>query len=86
MPDFEMIESMFLELLATSTSELSESERQEVRDFIDVGEYGLALETAADIFAEEKKTPSAAAISLMKELALAMSMNPESLLDRLHNP
>jgi hypothetical protein len=35
--------------------ELSEAERAEVQSFLDVGEYGLALETAADTYVEESK-------------------------------
>jgi transcription elongation GreA/GreB family factor len=83
MPNFELIESMFSKFLIASSSELSDSERAEIQEFVDVGEYGLALETAADIYAEEKKTLTADVALLMEKLALAMSMDPGSIFGRL---
>lgn len=76
----DVIESLFSELAIAAGSELSESERAEIQSFIDVGEYGVALETAVDIYAEEKKTPSAEVVTLIEKLALAMSMEPASIL------
>lgn len=78
----DVIELLFSELAIAAGSELSESERAEFQSFIDVGEYGVALETAVDIYAEEKKMPSAEVVTLIEKLALAMSMEPESVLGR----
>ncbi len=83
MSNFDLIESLLFNLLNASVGELSAAERAEVQAFIDVGEYGLALETTADIYAEEKKTPSTEVLSLIERLAIAMSMAPESVLARL---
>jgi dihydroxyacetone kinase DhaKLM complex PTS-EIIA-like component DhaM len=83
MSDFTLIETMFTNLLNASKGELTEAEMDEVQSFIDVGEYGLALETAADIYAEEEKIPSADVVSLIERLAIAMSMKPDLVLERL---
>ena len=83
MSDFALIETMFANLLNASKGMLTESEMGEVQSFIDVGEYGLALETAADIYAEEGKIPSTDVVSLIERLAIAMSMKPDLVLERL---
>lgn len=70
--DLAAIESSLTLLLSQLSSALSRSEAQEVRDFIDVGEYGLALETLVDIVAEEEKSISAEALRLIIELADSM--------------
>lgn len=83
MSNFEEIELLFSDLLAAASLVLSHSERAEVQKFIDVGEYGLALETAVDIYAEEKKMASAGVVALIEHLAEAMSIEPAPLLQRL---
>jgi len=70
--DLAAIESSLTLLLSLLSSALSGSEAQEVRDFIDVGEYGLALETLVDIVTEEEKSISAEALRLIIELADSM--------------
>jgi hypothetical protein len=45
MGEFDKIEMLFKQLLTASGSVLSEAELDEIRHFVDVGEYGLALET-----------------------------------------
>ncbi len=60
---------------------LSDTERAEVQRFIDVGEYGLALETAVAIYCEEKKTPTAEVVDLIKRSAEIMAMDPAPLLE-----
>lgn len=82
MPDFSEIESLF-GLLLNLGSTFSESERTEVREFIDVGEYGLALDTAVSIFEEEGKVASEDERLVLRRLAVAMSRAPELLLERL---
>ena len=82
MSNFDEIELLLSNLL-TSASELMDSERAEIQKFIDVGEYGLALETAVDIYAEEKKIASAEVVALVERLAEAMSIDSASLLQRL---
>lgn len=83
MSNFAIVESLFSDLLNASKGDLSDAECAEVRSFLDVGEYGLALETVVDIYAEEGKTPSAYAVSLIERLAIAMSMKLDAVLERL---
>jgi hypothetical protein len=83
MSNYDEIERLFSQLLAAVTPVLSESERSEVQRFIDVGEYGLALETAVEIFADERVLASTDMINLIKRLAVAMSMDPEVLVQQL---
>jgi hypothetical protein len=58
-------------------------ERNEILEFVDVGEYGGALWTAVGIYVEEKKIPSMNEIELINQLALAMLMDPSTMLDSL---
>lgn len=83
MSNFAEVEEMFSILLAACQTKLSESERGEVQSFIDVGEYGLALETIVDIFTEEGKLASEAVASLIRRLEQVMSMEADTLLQRL---
>lgn len=81
MADIAKIEALFSELLTAAGPILSQSKY--IREFIDVGEYGLALETAVDIFVEERKKPSSDVVSIIERLAQAMSMEPRFLTKRL---
>ena len=83
MPKFETVELMLMELLVAASSQLATSERAEIQRFIDVGEYGLALDTATLIYLEEGKIASAAVFSLVERLATAMSLETDLLLERL---
>ncbi|MFA5839039.1 MAG: MafI family immunity protein [Candidatus Margulisiibacteriota bacterium] len=53
--DFVKLEKDMLSLLDQIGDVFSASERKDVVDFIDHGEYGLALETLSDIFVEGNK-------------------------------
>lgn len=83
MSNFDEIESLLSQLLMAATPVLSDAERTEVQRFVDVGEYGLALETAAAIYSEQKKIATAEVVDLIERLAAAMSMDPFPLLERL---
>lgn len=83
MLNFAVVESLFSDFLIASKGDLSDSEREEVQSFLDVGEYGLALETAVDIYVEEKRIPLADVVSLFEMLATAMSMKSDLVLARL---
>jgi len=85
MSNFDEIESLLSLLLVASMPVLSDSERAEVQRFINVDEYGLALETAVDIYCEEKKVASDETVHLVERLAVMMSMNPGPLRDKLLN-
>ncbi|MCK9609472.1 MAG: MafI family immunity protein [Methylomonas sp.] len=81
--NFDEVELLLSKLLEAVTPVLSESECAEVQSFIDVGEYGLALETAVDIFVEEKKIASAGVVTLVSRLVDLMSLDSLQLLQRL---
>lgn len=83
MRDFSEIEALFSQLLLASTPVLSGSERAEVQHFLDVGEYGLSLETAVGIYSEEKNVAPTEVVDLIKRLAMAMNMDPALLLEKL---
>jgi hypothetical protein len=61
---------------------LSASRIKEVSDFVDVGEYGVALETAFFIIDEEKKPISIEARDLIDNIGRMMMMHPS----RDHGP
>lgn len=81
MSHFEQIESLFFELI--SISDLSESEILEVQSFVDVGEYGLALETLVDICLEENKRVSDNVLTQIEQLAVKMAIPPLPLITKL---
>lgn len=83
MSNFEEVELLLSKLLVASEEALSSSERAEIQRFIDVGEYGLALETAVDIYDEEAKSAPAEVVALVGRLAKAMAMDCVPLLKRL---
>ena len=83
MMDCVEIETLLIRLLTASTSALSDSERTEVQKFIDVGVYGLALETAVDIYTEEEKIATAEVAHLIERLAIVMDMDPRPLIEKL---
>ena len=82
---FEEIELLFHGLMESAKSELSESECTEIQEYIDVGEYGLALRTAVAIYAEENKVASIAVRDFIRRLASAMNIDVDQLLGRLPN-
>ena len=70
---FANVEEKLTRLLASLTS-FSETERDEVQKFVDVGEYGLAAETAYQIILEERKPVTDQAVAMLRELAAAMGI------------
>ena len=82
MTDFNRVERLFAEFFA-DTHLLTPSEQCEVQDFIDHGEYGLALDTLVAIVVEEGKAPTDLLCSTVAALSECMSRNPKPLLDRL---
>lgn len=83
MSDFELIESLFVRLIFLLAAVFSESEIFEVREFVDAGEYGLALDTVVDVFVQEKKIATTKIVSLIRDLAAAMELAPEDYVSQL---
>jgi hypothetical protein len=72
---FVDIERLFDAILASEVLTFSTQEKQEIRHFVDVGEYAVALETALFILEEEKKKPTPEDRRIMTELAKIMRMD-----------
>ena len=78
--DYQNIEKLLTQLLQSVAENFSETEEREVQEFIDAGEYGIALETFAGIVEEEKKVISEHVIVLVRQAAAAMQIR-ESVFD-----
>jgi hypothetical protein len=76
MPNFDEIELLLLQLLRVARPVFSDAGQTAVQRFIDVGEYGLALETVVAVYREEEKVMTGEAMALIENLALAMDMSP----------
>jgi hypothetical protein len=82
-PDFVELERRLRGLLDSLATQLTDSERQEVIDFIDVGEYGLALETLCAVLIEERKRIGVATLDELVRLDTAMKIDPSAITDEL---
>lgn len=81
--NYNEIENLLLDLLNLVARIFSKNEIQEVQDFIDVGEYGLALETFVDIICEEQKQTSKNTLDLIYKLARIMAIDETALKKKL---
>jgi hypothetical protein len=72
--DFAEIERRFTSILDRLGVLLSVAERREVEDFVDVGEYGVALETLSSLLVEERKVFSAETLCEITALAETMGI------------
>ena len=81
--DYRYIEELLLRLLGLLLEIFTDSEICEVRDFIDAGEYGLALETLVDIVIEENKLVSKESLALVCELADVMGLDKKVFEEKL---
>ena len=81
--NYEEIEELLNNLLVSIVELFSDSESEEVKEFLGAGEYGLALETLVDIIDEEKKMIPHSVFMLIKKTAVAMRLNEESFERRL---
>jgi hypothetical protein len=73
--DYQCIEESLLRVISLLSVVFTDSERNEVQEFIDVGEYGLALETLVDIVLEENKQIPGKVLMLVDELADVMKLD-----------
>jgi hypothetical protein len=71
---FASLEAGFGELLAALGPTFTPDQAAEVSEFLSVGEYGLALETAVGVLVEEQLRPSARALAAIEGLADRMGM------------
>ena len=75
--NYDAIERSFTDLLDSVSTDFSGEELREIRDFIDVTEYGLALQTFVDIVVDEQKHISSRAATICEELARLMDLTEE---------
>lgn len=72
---FQGVEGQLKEILVLLADCFDESEVSEVQDFIDAGEYGLALETLVDIIFEENKRVPNEILIISKKVAQKMGLD-----------
>jgi hypothetical protein len=71
MTDFSKLDALFDQVYDIAT-ELSADEKNEVREFVDHGEYGLAFSTLVAIYREESKSTSEHIFAIVEEIAKEM--------------
>jgi hypothetical protein len=81
--DFKNTERLLLKLLNSVDQVFNQQERAEVQEFINVGEFGLALDTLIDIIVEENKQISENSVKIIKEIAAIMLMDESLLQEKL---
>jgi hypothetical protein len=74
-PDFRLIEREIDLMLGSVKAEFTVEEEGEVRHFLDVGEYGLVLETFCDIAFERNKKLTGVKLGKIAELAQTMGLD-----------
>ncbi|MCA9474117.1 MAG: MafI family immunity protein [Nitrospira sp.] len=74
-PDYDSVEIELQAILSSLDGTLSVSERSEVSEYIDVGEYGLALRTLADVVVEERKHLTIHVLRRIESIARAMGIH-----------
>lgn len=75
--NYDSIERAFTDLLDSVSTDFSDEELKEIRDFLDVTEYGLALQTFVDIVVDEQKHIPHRAATICEELARLMEFTDE---------
>jgi lipoate-protein ligase A len=77
------VEKTLMKLMASVGERFSESEKVEVEEFIDAGEYGLALDVFMDIVEEESKKISLEEIEMAKKAAKEMGIDSGAVENKL---
>lgn len=81
--DYRYIEDLLLRLLALLLEIFTDSEKSEVQNFIDAGEYGQALDTLVDIVIKEDKQIPGESLVFICELADVMQLDKKVFQDKL---
>ncbi|MEW5978411.1 MAG: MafI family immunity protein [Acidobacteriota bacterium] len=76
MVDLAATETSLRGLLEALGTTLTDSERNEVMHFLDVGEYGVALETLCAIIEEEGKVIASETYLQIEAIGHRMAMDP----------
>jgi hypothetical protein len=80
---YDELETRLGSILLTLGPQLSPEESWEVNHFLDVGEYGLALQTLTDLLIEERKKIRRGTYNDIAEVAKRMGMEREIALEDL---
>jgi hypothetical protein len=75
---YRFLEDELRSLISSPGDWLSDTERQDVADFIDVAEYGLAYETLRDIVTQRNKTLSPEYHRRLVEVARRMGLSEDA--------
>jgi hypothetical protein len=78
------VASRIANLLGNLGDAIARSERAEVDRFLDVGEYGLALDTLSWILVEENKAIGQGVLREIDSLAEVMELREERFVQALH--
>ncbi len=81
--DYDLIDKLLVSLLNQLNSVFSDLEILEIREFIDVGEYGIAVETVTDIIREGQKKIAPEALSIIGELVDVMELDKDAFYEDL---
>ncbi len=80
---YDELEARLGSILLTLGSQFSFEESREVSHFLDVGEYGLALQTLTDLLIEERKKISIRTYNDVVRVAKRMGIEREIALEDL---
>lgn len=83
--EYQEVEEKFGNLISLLNKSFISKEIDEIKDFVDYGEYGLALDTLIDIIKEENKEINNDIFQYIAKLSNLMEQNMEAITKDLIN-
>ena len=83
--EYQEVEENFGNLISLLNKSFTSKEIDEIKDFVDYGEYGLALDTLIDIIKEENKEINNDIFQYIAKLSNLMEQNMEAITKDLIN-
>lgn len=83
--EYQEVEENFGNLISLLNKSVISKEIDEIKDFVDYGEYGLALDTLIDIIKEENKEINNDIFQYIAKLSNLMEQNMEAITKDLIN-
>lgn len=83
--EYQEVEENFGNLISLLNKSFISKEIDEIKDFVDYGEYGLALDTLIDIIKEENKEINNDIFQYIAKLSNLMEQNTEAITKDLIN-
>lgn len=83
--EYQEVEENFGNLISLLNKSFISKEIDEIKDFVDYGEYGLALDTLIDIIKEENKEINNDIFQYIAKLSNLMEQNMETITKDLIN-